>query len=330
MRTEASPGAAPVAIIIPCYNYGRFIGQTIQTVLAQSLKPSEVIIVDDGSTDNTAEVVRSHPGVQYVWKPNGGPSSARNEGYRRSSAEYIMFPDADDVLRPDGLEILFSAMRSVAPEVPVVFGRSETFTDTPGDSGEADESTKYLPLPQDVLPYVSRKLSDDLGILSRGVLERLLRGNIVPQCSALIHRSVYDAIGLWDEQFLYHQDRDMWLRIASRFPIAYVDRTVSLVRRHGDNITHGKNWVRNHFEILDLLDKAVKGDWADAQLHRMARRRYAVSAYNLGGRLAEAGDYARATGVMARSWKADPLGWKAPLRMVGYSLRWLAGGRPKD
>jgi hypothetical protein len=325
MQETGRPGIAPVAVIIPCYNYGRYIGETIKTVLSQTLKPSEIIIVDDGSTDDSADVIKRHEGVQYLWKPNGGPSSARNAGLRRSSAEYVMFPDADDVLRPDGLEILWWTMQKVTPDVPAVFGRSETFADRPGDSGGFDDASRYLPSPQDVLPYVTRRLSPELGVLSRGVLSRLLRGNIVPQCSALIHRSVYDKVGLWDEQFLYHQDRDMWLRIACRFPIAYVDRTVAGVRRHADNITHSKNWVRNHFEILDLLDKAARSDWADAELRRLARRRYAYSAYNLGQRLAEAGDYPRAVGVMAKSWKADPLRWKAAVRLAGYSLRNLAG-----
>jgi hypothetical protein len=122
----------------------------------------------------------------------------------------------------------------------------------------------------------------------------------------------------------------MWLRIACRFPIAYVDRTVAGVRRHGDNITHGRNWVRNHFEILDVLDKVANGDWADGEVRRMARRRYAASAYNLGQRLADEGDYAKAAAVMARCWKANPLGWKAAARLAGYSLRRLGGrARPK-
>src|ERR687898_3616338 len=105
LREDSQVEAAPlVSVVIPCYNQARFLGEAIESVLAQSYPHFEVIVVDDGSTDNTSEVAASYAGVRYIRQENQGLAGARNAGIRRSRGSYLVFLDADDRLLADALE----------------------------------------------------------------------------------------------------------------------------------------------------------------------------------------------------------------------------------
>lgn len=92
-----------ISVIVPYYNYKDYVRETLESVLEQSHKPKEIIVVDDGSTDGGDEIIKKYP-VTYYRKENGGLSSARNYGIERATGEYIMSVDADDILRPECLE----------------------------------------------------------------------------------------------------------------------------------------------------------------------------------------------------------------------------------
>lgn len=92
-----------LSVIIPCYNYGHFLGECIESVLNQSEKAHEIIVVDDESTDNTKEVASKYP-VTYIWQKNKGLSGARNTGIEAATGEYILCLDADDMLKPDAIK----------------------------------------------------------------------------------------------------------------------------------------------------------------------------------------------------------------------------------
>src|SRR5918995_6377717 len=103
-QKEQRADAALVSVVIPCYNQAHFLGEAIVSVLAQSYPRFEIIVVDDGSTDDTPEVAARYPGVRYVYQNNQGVSAARNSGLARSEGEYVVFLDADDRLLPEALE----------------------------------------------------------------------------------------------------------------------------------------------------------------------------------------------------------------------------------
>src|SRR3712207_3515162 len=105
--SEAIGRDAPlVSVIIPCYNQAHYLGETIESVLNQTHQNLEIVVVDDGSTDNTAEVASSYPQVKLLQQENQGrPAVGRNNGFRASSGEYIVFLDSDDRLVPDALEV---------------------------------------------------------------------------------------------------------------------------------------------------------------------------------------------------------------------------------
>ena len=93
-----------ISVVIPCYNHGAYLATAINSVLAQNYQPFEIIVVDDGSTDNTKEVACGFEKVQYLYQTNQGLSAARNTGIKRSTGDYIIFTDADDWFLPDALE----------------------------------------------------------------------------------------------------------------------------------------------------------------------------------------------------------------------------------
>src|SRR6266513_5232454 len=99
------PASGLVSVIIPCYNQAHFLHEAIESVLAQTYSNREIIVVDDGSTDNTATVARCHSPPRYIYQENAGPSAARNTGFEQSRGEYLVFLDADDRLLPEALEI---------------------------------------------------------------------------------------------------------------------------------------------------------------------------------------------------------------------------------
>jgi glycosyltransferase involved in cell wall biosynthesis len=317
--SEQCSQTVPVAVIIPCYNYGHFISSTIESVLKQTVRPVEIIVVDDGSTDETKIQCLKYDQVKYIYQENRGLSGARNTGLEESSAQYVMFLDADDILCTNGLEILWGALCELSHEYPVVFGRGESFDQF--DVTKREPS--FLPSSSAVFPYVDKEISDELFLLSRTILKRIIKGSIVPACSALIHRSVYEQVGTWNETIRYIEDREMWLRIASQFQLAYVNQTISKVRKHSDNITHEKNWIRNHESVLGVLNRVRVEGWPDGYLRELAAHQYGADAYILAQRYADRGEFSRASRLMSSSWFADRRRWKSFVQMINYYMQSL-------
>jgi hypothetical protein len=121
-RHGAPARAALVSVVIPCYNQAHFMPDPIESVLAQTHPHHEIVVVDDGSTDNTQEVVGRYPGVRCIRQRNCGLAAARNTGIRRSNGDYLVFLDADDRLLPDALQVGLDDMRA-HPECAFVSGR---------------------------------------------------------------------------------------------------------------------------------------------------------------------------------------------------------------
>jgi glycosyltransferase involved in cell wall biosynthesis len=108
-----------VSVIIPTYNKARYIGRTVDSVLKQTYPNIEIIVVDDGSTDHTSDVLSQYQStVSHIWQPNQGPSAARNTGLNASSGDFLLFLDSDDIVTPDKL-----ALQTVALEKQSRLGR---------------------------------------------------------------------------------------------------------------------------------------------------------------------------------------------------------------
>lgn len=210
------PLTALVSAVIPAYNAERWISQTIESVLGQTYPNIEVLVVDDGSTDGTADIIDSYADqVRTFHKANGGTASARNMGIRESRGEYVAFLDSDDFWRPDKV----AQQVQLLQESP---SRKWSYTDT-----------EIIDVDPDSVVY---RLSERTSYPEGKILRWLFQGNWVyfTASSVMIHQSIFSDVGLFDESpdRRISEDWDFWLQVADRYPIAYLDEAVTTVRRH--------------------------------------------------------------------------------------------------
>jgi glycosyltransferase involved in cell wall biosynthesis len=212
--------AAPVprvSIIIPAYNSERYLHASLQSVLDQTYSDYEVIVVDDGSTDNTkASVLSLGAPVHYIYQPNAGPSAARNTGLAVAKGDLICFLDADDSWTPDKLKSQVSFMDE-HPEVGLVFSDEEEY--------DEDKVHCYSLLSKSA--YYSEIMAG--GIVDRA-FQRLLPENFVPTSMVMARRRCFETAGLFDVTLRGPEDRDMWSRIAAHFRIACLPQVLGRKR----------------------------------------------------------------------------------------------------
>lgn len=196
MPTEHDP---LVSVIIPNYNHARFVSDAIQSVLDQTYKNFEIIVVDDGSTDNSREVIAQFGDkVQCIHQKNAGLSAARNTGIKASKGSLIGVLDADDMYEPVFLETLVGELQTNPNADGVYCGYQFV-----------DEKNELLP------QIENRPVPGD------GLYNALLDGNFFVPESIFLRRHVYDAVGLFDEVLRACEDWDVWLRVTKKFRIVH-------------------------------------------------------------------------------------------------------------
>lgn len=214
-----APKTPHVSVIIPCYNQAHYLGEAVRSVLGQTCQDFEIIVVDDGSTDNTPQVVASFGKfVRYVYQTNAGLSAARNTGICATTSEYVGFLDADDLWLPDFLRTLVS-----------ILNRDQRFEAIYSGSQFVDVDGNLLP------QKIMRTVSPD------GLHDALIDGEFFPPCTVLARRSVFDKVGLFDVSLNASEDWDMWLRISEKFLFASEPRVLALYRMHGNNMSRDLN-----------------------------------------------------------------------------------------
>lgn len=208
-----------VSVIITTYNRRAFLEGALRSVINQDYEDKEIIVVDDGSTDGSFEVVRSFP-VRYEWKENGGISSARNAGIALARGDYLSFLDVDDLWQKGKLSVQLSGMAtgnfdiSYTDEIWVRNGRR---------LNQKKKHAKY----------------------SGFIYDKCLPLCIISPSSALIRRNVFDNAGLFDESLPVCEDYDMWLRICCRYPVLFVPRPLIIKRGgHTDQLSRS-------YEVMD-------------------------------------------------------------------------------
>ncbi len=221
-----------VSVIIPAYNQGQFVGQAIQSVLDQTFADFEAVVVDDGSTDDTATVIQAFrdPRVRYVFQENRGLSAARNTGIRYASGDYLSYLDSDDLFLAKKLELLVSALQA-APEIGLIAGQAVPIDEDGQRAGRVFD----IALPEE--------------------LEQLVLGNPLHVGSVLVRRSWQSRAGLFDETLRSYEDWDMWLRMAlAGCRMTSVAEPVSLYRFHGEQMTRQQSQMTEAtFAVLDKV-----------------------------------------------------------------------------
>jgi glycosyltransferase involved in cell wall biosynthesis len=211
---EERAGAALVSVVIPCYNQARFLGEAIESVLRQTYPHFEIVVVDDGSTDNTSEVASRYPGVRCVRQENQGLAGARNAGIRHSRGSYLVFLDADDRLLPGALGVGLKHLKE-RPECAFVSGHWKLIA--------ADGSPLPTPDPMRV---------------EKDYYDALLRSCYISTPAAVMYqRIMLEHIGGFDTSVSSSADYNLYLRVARQYPVHHHGKVVAEYRRHGSNMT---------------------------------------------------------------------------------------------
>lgn len=232
--------AALVSVVIPCYNQAHFLGEAIESVLAQSYPSFEVVVVDDGSTDNTSEVASRYPGVRCVRQNNQGLAATRNAGLRESKGSYLVFLDADDRLLPDGLKVGVECLEA-HPECAFASGHYREI-DVDG-----------FPIPTQEQPRIEKEH-----------YREIIRCNyIITPAVVMYRRSVFDSVGGFSTSYDVRgsEDAELCLRVARNYPVRCHGEEVAEYRVHGSSMSHNYGrMLRASTTVRRLQWKHVKGN----------------------------------------------------------------------
>jgi len=252
-----------VSVVIPTHNRAEVVGEAVESVLEQTYRDFEIIVVDDGSTDSTRAAVGPYLAnhrdrVRYLWQENAGAPAARNAGMRVAAGDCVAFLDSDDLYLPRRLEVGMDALEA-----------------EPG-CGASYVDARTLNASGDVL--LASRINRFGGPASGRILPALLRGDLIQTNTITIRRQVLDAVGGFDERLWSGQDTDLWWRIARRWPMACVPEILVVTRELESSLSRGEGtkadrvrrlsiWIEGQAKYLDL--------WADASfsVQRLLGRR---------------------------------------------------------
>ena len=205
--TEERSDRGRTTIVIPCYNTERFIAEAIESALAQTSPAAEVIVVDDGSTDCSLDVIHAFSNITILTQPNGGVSAARNAGLARAKSEYVIFLDADDRLMPEAISLHIAALDR-NPGAAMVYGSLR------------------------IIDPESRKLGDSVQTPAAYSWRDVLFGKTPSPTQAMFRRDSLHAIGVFDHTLAIAEDFPLFLRLSRDAPIICHGGMVAEYRKH--------------------------------------------------------------------------------------------------
>ncbi len=229
-----------IAAIIPTYNRADMVAEALRSVLEQTRPADEVIVIDDGSVDETKNRLSPFlPQIEYLRQETKGVSAARNLGIQQSHAEWLAFLDSDDLWMPEKLEQQVNYLQQF-PHYKICY------TDEEWRKNEKWMNQKRK----------HRKFSGH-------IYEKCLPLCIISPSSVMIHRSVFEQVGMFDEELPACEDYDLWLRICSRYPVLYLDRRL-IVKRAGEWCQLSAQHSLDKYRIV-ALDKILRTGQLDEE-----------------------------------------------------------------
>lgn len=209
------------SIVIPTFNSAEYIVETISSLLEQDYDDYEIILVDDGSTDNTKEVIAPYLNdrVRYIYQGNsGGPAKPRNVGIANAKGEFIFFFDSDDIALSGKMQASV-ALLDAQPDVGMLF---TNFNLADGDGLITEQ--RYLDKYPTLKGLLDNQIGDHAFLLgSTDCFTGLIKSNFIGTPGVVIRRSVFGKVGLFDETMRNLDDRDMWIRAAKESSVIYLD-----------------------------------------------------------------------------------------------------------
>ena len=223
-----TPKSQPdISVIIPAFNRAHTLPKALDSVLSQTLKPREIIVVDDGSTDETNAVLANYPGLCIISQDNRGVSAARNVGIEKAGGDWIAFLDSDDEWLSDKLEKQWDA---ICNDDKLICHTDEI----------------WIRNGQRVNPMKKHKKFGGI------IYERCLPLCVISPSSVMIHRSVFKDVGVFDESLEVCEDYDLWLRICAKYSVLFIDEPLIVkYGGHEDQLSR-KHWGMDRFRVKAL------------------------------------------------------------------------------
>jgi glycosyltransferase involved in cell wall biosynthesis len=237
----------PISAVIPVYNRAAMVVEAIESVRGQTLPVAEIVVVDDGSTDGSADAAGAFPGVRVVRQGRRGVAAARNTGIARSEGEYIAFLDSDDLWHTDKIAVQWHYMKN-RPRIPL------THTD-------------------EIWIRKGRRVNRRKGQEKHGgsILTQCLETCFIAASTVMVRRELFDATGPFDESFPACEDYDLWLRVACRSEIGYIDRPLATRHDgHGDQLSHIVPYL-DRFRVDAIIKLFAAGLLSDGQVESAAK-----------------------------------------------------------
>lgn len=222
-----------VSVVVPCHNATAYLRATLDGILTQTGPSLEVVLVDDGSSDDPAAIVSAcgDERIRFLRQPaSGGPSRPRNKAIAVARGRYVAFCDADDVMLPGKLEQQVALLEG-HPRLGMVFTNFQVI-DAAGGLLEASFLANY----ETLWKIVDQGVGPDGELGREQLVLGLLTANFVGTSSVVVRRSVLDDVGGFDESLVSSEDLELWLRIARRYPCAYLDLIGHGYRRRADSL----------------------------------------------------------------------------------------------
>ena len=284
-----------VSVVIPTYNYARYLPEAINSVLRQSVDCYEIIVVDDGSTDDTKEVARLFgQSIRYIYQENQGLASAYNRGIKAARGDFIAFLDSDDLWLPHKLERQLRLFES-DPDLGMVICNGFYFDQT-GTTGTFFPPEKNDPIPEDLHT-------------------QLFLRNIIPGNTPLIRSRCFDRIGLHDESLTASEDLDMWIRFTRHYRVGYVPEPLVKYRRHPEAMSlNTERMCENNIKVINQnLVRFSDGIDKSAAI----RKRLSDLHFELAGEKIKNKCWSSALDQLAASIRQRPL-WLTPILFLYY------------
>ena len=254
-----------VSVVIPTYNNAQYLEEALDSVFSQSLAPYQVIVVDDGSTDNTQDIVSNY-GRNIIYRriENSGQAYARNIGIELVKGEYTAFLDADDIWLPTKLEKQIALIEKY-PKCPMVFCNFSEFVE---NSSSPDVITDWL--------------STKKWLATGNIFANLVMSNFILPSGVLLRTRYLKEVGGFDPELSPREDRDLCLRLAAKYSIEG-DKTV-LVRKRKHRSNSGVNYEKGNLMLYYIMEKMLKQNIPanDKHAKRLVRAKLATYAYSVG------------------------------------------------
>lgn len=258
-----------VSAIIPTYNSANYIIDALESVFSQTRPVDEIIVVDDGSTDNTFDVIKRYDKrISYIKQKNRGPAAARNKGILKAKGDYIAFLDSDDIWVEDKTMI-----------------QMDFFIENPDLDFVFCDMVNFSEIKEDIAPEIRNKEVHDYFVSHatnlENIFECLIKESVIPTPSIIFKRACIKRVGLFNEKLKIGEDLEYWLRASRTCRFGFVNAVLVKRRRHEENLVN--NWVGMNKALIKVLEEiGNKGTKIPSKTQKILSNKLYSTQYDLG------------------------------------------------